>query len=198
MASRKYQSALREEQVRDTRQRILEGAARVTFLDPRRVTHGAVARAAGVAERTVYRHFPTVSALHDAFTKYQERRFGRDQGEDLSLDELPASYERWPDRIENTAALDYMLSEQAEPPVLTKSRRKRYERLERALREVVPEATQTQVRQLVLVFGALLSPEVFRRGKVLLRMDPRQVVPGPAWALRALIERLRKGDAPWK
>ena len=64
--------------------------------------------------------------------------------------------------------------------------------------EVVPDATQTQVRQLVLVFGALLSPEVFRRGKVLLRMDPRQVVPGPAWALRVLIDRLRKGDTPWK
>ena len=68
--------------------------------------------------------------------------------------------------------------------MLTKSRRKRYERLERALLESVPGATKTQVRQLVLVFGALLSPEAFRRGKVLFRMDPRQVVPGPAWALR--------------
>lgn len=196
--TRRYVSRLRSEQTKDTRERILAGAARITLFDATRITHTAVAHSAGVAERTVYRHFPTVSALHDAFAKYQEQRFGRDQGEELSLDELPASYERWPDRIESTTALDYVMNEQVDPPILTKSRRKRYERLERALREVVPEATQTQVRQLVLVFGALLSPEVFRRAKVLLRMDPRQVVPGPAWALRVLIERLRKGDAPWK
>jgi AcrR family transcriptional regulator len=197
-ATRRYVSKLRSEQTKDTRERILAGAARITLFDATRITHATVAHSAGVAERTVYRHFPTLSALHDAFAKYQEQRFGRDQGEELSLDELPATYERWPDRIESTPALDYVMNEQVDPPIATKSRRKRYERLERALKEVVPEATQTQVRQLVLVFGALLSPEVFRRAKVLLRMDPRQVVPGPAWALRVLIERLRKGDAPWK
>jgi AcrR family transcriptional regulator len=196
--TRKYVSKLRSEQTKDTRERILVGAARITLFDATRLTHASVARSAGVSERTVYRHFPTVSALHEAFSKYQERRFGRDQGEALSLDELPSSYERWPDRIESTTALDYVMHEQKDPPMLTKSRRKRYERLERALLDVVPDATQTQVRQLVLVFGALLSPEVFRRGKVLLRMDPRDVVPGPAWALRVLIDRLRKGDAPWK
>jgi AcrR family transcriptional regulator len=196
--TRKYVSQLRSEQTKDTRERILAGAARITLFDATRLTHAAVAHSAGVSERTVYRHFPTVSALHEAFAKYQERRFGRDQGEVLSLDELPSSYERWPDRIESTTALDYVMHEQKDPPMLTKSRRKRYERLERALLDVVPDATQTQVRQLVLVFGALLSPEVFRRGKVLLRMDPRDVVPGPAWALRVLIDRLRKGDAPWK
>jgi AcrR family transcriptional regulator len=198
MATRKYVSKLRSEQTKDTRERILAGAARITLLDATRITHAAVAHSAGVSERTVYRHFPSVSALHEAFSKYQERRFGRDQGEELSLDELPTSYERWPDRIESTIALDYMVHEQKDPPMLTKSRRKRYERLERALLEVVPDATRTQVRQLVLVFGALLSPEIFRRGKLLLGMDPRQVVPGPAWALRVLIDRLRQGDAPWK
>ena len=198
MATRTYTSKLRSAQTKDTRERILAGAARITFLDATRLTHAAVAQAAGVAERTVYRHFPTVAGLHDAFSKYQERRFGRDQGEELSLDELPTSYERWPERIESTIALDYMVQQQKEPPMLTKSRRKRYERLERALLEVVPGATRTQVRQLVLVFGALLSPEVFRRGKLLLRMNPRQVVPGPAWALRVLIDRLRQGDTPWK
>jgi AcrR family transcriptional regulator len=197
-ATRKYVSKLRSAQTKDTHERILAGAGRITLFDSTRVTHAAVARSAGVSVRTVYRHFPTVSALHDAFSKYQERRFGRDQGEELSVDELPASYERWPERIESTSALDYMLNEPADPPLLTKSRRKRYQRLERALREVVPDATPTQVRQLVLVFGALLSPEVFRRGKVLLRMDPRQIVPGPAWALRVLIDRLREGDAPWR
>jgi hypothetical protein len=54
------------------------------------------------------------------------------------------------------------------------------------------------VQQLALVFGALLSPEVIKRGKILLNLDPREVAPGPAWALRVLIEKLRVGEGPWK
>ncbi len=197
MAARKYQSPLRAQQSRDTRERILESAARVTFLEVDRVTHTAVARSAGVAERTVFRHFPTVAALHDAFVKFQERRFGRDQLEDLTIDDLPKTYERWPERLAGTAALDYVL-EQKDPPFITKSRSKRYARLEGALRPLIPDATPTQVRQLALVFGALLSPEVFRRGKQILHLDPAEVAPGPAWAMRVLIEQLRRGGTPWK
>lgn len=196
MAARKYQSQLRAQQARDTRQRILEAAGRITLLDLGRVTHAAVARAAGVAERTVYRHFPTVTALHDAFAKLQEQRFGAFQGEEPTIDDLPERYERWPERIEATRVLDHFA--QKEPRIVTKSRRQRYARLERALAPLVPDATPTQLGQLVLVFGALLSPEVLRRGKVLLHLDPREVVPGPAWAMRILIDRLKKGDAPWK
>jgi hypothetical protein len=54
-----------------------------------------------------------------------------------------------------------------------------------------------QRRRLVLVFGALVSPEAVRRVRVILRMKPEHVVPGPAWAMRVLIEAFRKGDTPW-
>ena len=198
MAARKYVSKLRADQAKGTRERILAGAAKLTLYDVSRVSHAAVARSAGVSERTVFRHFPTVAALHDAFLKYQERRFARDQGEELSLDELVASYEGWPDRPESTLVLEALMSEQKDPPIATKSRRKRYDRLERALREVAPDVTRTQIRQLVLVFAALVSPELFRRAQVLWGMGASQVTPGPAWALRVLIDRLRKGDSPWK
>ena len=198
MATRKYHSKLRKEQARNTRRRILEGAGRITLFDVNRVTHAAVAKSAGVAERTVFRHFPTVAALHDAFAKFQEQRFGRDGSEEFTIDELPALYERWPERLAKTEALDYLVRQQRDPPVLTRSRRQRYARLERAIAPLVPGATRTQIRQLVLVFGALISPEVFRRGKVLLKLDPAEIAPGPAWALRVLIDRLRNGDSPWQ
>jgi AcrR family transcriptional regulator len=197
MASRKYESQLRVQQAEDTRKRILEGAARLTLLNVGRVTHAAVARSAGVSERTVYRHFATVADLHDAFTTYQEQRFGRDEFRDFTIDELVPMYEGWLERIAGTEALDYVVREQKDPPFLVKSRRKRYARLERAIGELVPGATAMERRQLVLVFGALASPEVFRRAKVILRMNPEHVVPGPAWAMRVLIEALRKGDTPW-
>jgi AcrR family transcriptional regulator len=198
MATRKYVSKLRADQAEGTRERILAGAAKLTLFDVARVSHTAVARSAGVAERTVFRHFPTVAALHDAFLKYQERRFVRDQGKELTLDELVPSYEQWPERPESKYVFEAMMNEQQEAPLLTKSRRKRYARIERTLREVAPDATRLQLRQLVMVFSSLLSPEVFRRAKVLWGMDAEEVIPGPAWALRVLIDRLRKGDSPWK
>ena len=58
MTTRKYKSPLRAQQAKDTRNRILEGAARLTLYNVERVTHAAVARSAGVSERTVFRHFP--------------------------------------------------------------------------------------------------------------------------------------------
>ncbi len=197
MATRKYKSPLRAQQTKDTQQRILEGAARLTLFNIERITHATVAKSAGVSERTVYRHFPTVEALHRAFTIYQEQRLGRDRTEDFEIDDLVTMYEGWLDRVGATELIEYLLREHEEPPLVVQTRRKRYARLERALAELVPDATPRQRRQLVLVFGALVSPEVFRRAKVILRMDPKHVVPGPAWAMRVLIEALRKGDTPW-
>lgn len=197
MGPRKYQSKLREQQTRDTRQRILEGASRITLLNVGQVTHAAVARSAGVSERTVYRYFPSVAELHSAFAKFLEQRFGADYRDDFSIDDLPAMFERWPERIEDSVVEDY-LSELQDPPMLAESRRRRYARIEAAVAELLPDATPTQVKQLVLVFGGLMSPEAFRRGKSIFDLDMADVVPGPVWAMRVLIERLREGDAPWK
>lgn len=196
MGTRKYNSTLREAQARDTRRRILEAAGRITLLDLGRVTHAAVARVAEVSERTVYRHFPSVAELHDAFAEYQEERFGGGYPEELSMDELPTLFEDWPRKLVETGLIDH-LHEQTDPPMVMKSRRKRYARLERMISELAPDASKTQVRQLVLVFGGLMSPESFRRGKMIFDLDPDEVVPGPAWALRVLIESLRKGETPW-
>ena len=72
-----------------------------------------------------------------------------------------------------------------------------HERAVTVLAELVPDADRAQVQQLVLVIGGLMSPESFRRGKMIFDLEPDEVVPGPAWALRVLIESLRKGDTPW-
>ncbi len=196
MPPRKYKSALREAQAADTRLRILEAAARITLLDLGRVTHAAVARVAEVSERTVYRHFPTVAELHDAFTDYQEHRFGAGYPEDLQLDELPAVFETWPEKLVETGLVHH-LHEETDPPMVMKSRRKRYARLQEIVAAQFPDAEAAKIQQLVLVIGGLMSPESFRRGKTIFDLDPDEVVSGPAWALRVLIESLRKGDTPW-
>jgi AcrR family transcriptional regulator len=197
MARRKYHSELREQQARDTRRRILEGAGRITVLDMRLLSHTAVARAAGVAERTVYRHFPTSAALHEAFAEFQNERFGPELAADFEVSDLPAMFERWPERIAGSGAVEALI-DLTEPEILVKARGRRYARLDRAVARLVPKATRTQRRQLTLVFGALISGDLFKRGKQYLHLDPKDVVPGPAWALRVLIDTLNKGDTPWK
>jgi AcrR family transcriptional regulator len=63
-----YQSPLREGQKAATRQRIIEAAHRLMAdRGLSELSFAAVAKEAGVQERTVYRHFPNKDALLDAF-----------------------------------------------------------------------------------------------------------------------------------
>jgi AcrR family transcriptional regulator len=67
---RRYDSPLRRQQMSATRERIVTaGLTLVKGFDSwdwSGLTFRAVAQEAGVGERTVYRHFPTERALHDA------------------------------------------------------------------------------------------------------------------------------------
>lgn len=73
----KYESPLRDEQKAETRRRIL-GAAERLMQDAElgELTFAAVAREAGVQERTVYRHFETKGDLLDALWDALDPRIG--------------------------------------------------------------------------------------------------------------------------
>ncbi|MBL7499000.1 helix-turn-helix transcriptional regulator [Frankia sp. CNm7] len=67
---RRYDSPVRRERARETRERILAAGCELVrgfpTWDWRGLTVGAVAERAGVNKTTVYRHFPTERDLHDA------------------------------------------------------------------------------------------------------------------------------------
>src|SRR3954447_17576376 len=70
-ASRPYASPLREEQAAATRRRIVEAMAELLDEhDIDDVSLADVARRAGVAERTLYRHFPTRFELYGALYQW--------------------------------------------------------------------------------------------------------------------------------
>ena len=72
-----YESPLREQQKAATRQRIIEAVHRVIADSGlSELSFAAVAKAAGVQERTVYRHFPNKDALWDAFWAWINPRLG--------------------------------------------------------------------------------------------------------------------------
>src|SRR5215831_19683750 len=73
---RSYNSPVRREQTADTRQRILAAASRLLHEFPtwnwRELTVRAVAKRAGVSERTVYRYFLSERELRDAVLRQLE------------------------------------------------------------------------------------------------------------------------------
>ena len=82
-----YDSPLRREQAEQTRARIVGAAAGLIVGGAEGLTMQDVARAAGVALRTVFRHFPTREDLLDAVWQGLQARMG-DTPDLHTLDEL--------------------------------------------------------------------------------------------------------------
>jgi len=95
--SRTYRSPLRAQQAQRTRELILAAYADLVVAERSSdITMAAVAARAGVAERTVYRHFPNGQALLDGLSE-QASAVMRERGAELggrSLDEAIAGAER--------------------------------------------------------------------------------------------------------
>jgi len=94
---RPYDIRLRRERAAETRERILAAGIElfreIRSWDWRELTFRAVARRAGVSERTVYRNFPTEQELRAAIGRRVEDEAGV-RYEDLQLETVPEVAER--------------------------------------------------------------------------------------------------------
>lgn len=180
--TRNYDSSRRQSQGRD---RILDaalGLARVrggwSWAD---ITFKAVAAAAEVSERTVYRHFPTQRDLHEAMLLRinQEARISYGG---LALEEVPDVVERL-FRSLGTFTPDLVARTQPSDAAIAMNR----ERMQSLL-----HANEGDVR-LAALFDVLWSTDAYERLVLSWRMTTEEAIDTVTWALRALVNHQQSG-----
>lgn len=197
--TRPYTSALRDRQVAQTRDLILD--ALTTLLGDRRadeVTMRDIASVAGVAERTVYRHFPDRDALLEGLTQ----RLPLPQGampsfEAGGLDDLAPTSRRLMAILEEhyvAARAEAVLN--ADPRRFAASTQANSRNMRELLAKELPGLDEREVLRVAAVIRCLVSTQAW------LRMREEYGVPGTesgpvvAWVIETIIRELRAGNTP--
>lgn len=189
--------ALRDEQTNLTRRRIIEAVAQVaTHAHPTAFSVPAVAAAAGVSVRTVYRYFPTKEDLLDGLSE-----FGGGAGVYLSAnDEITfAEYlERLPELFESLYRNRSTVQAQNASPVGREARQRRVasrqSKVHSALHEEAPDLTDRDLERLTAVCTALGSSTTLFELVDTIGLGVDDAAGVVAWAMKTLTdEAVRTG-----
>lgn len=186
----KYRSTLRQEQMKKTREQILEGLVRTMAHGIAEISIPAVAQEAGVSIPTVYRYFRTKRDLIEALGGYVVQKAGFAMSQPpRSLEELLAvvkqlfiRYEGIDETMRAAAMSDlaYGLRKEVIPI--------RQKMIEEALAPgigLVNEADRIRLRNIVLV---LASTAMIRAFKDYLDLSGEEASDTVTWAIRRLIQ----------
>lgn len=198
---RSYHSPLREEQVRQTRDQILD--ALTELLADRRadeITTREIAARAGVSQPTVYRHFPDRTALLAGITaRINELATESDEGGYAldSIDEVGARIE-WLFTISDTIPVEMRAEAllNADPRRFGDDTRRHSEEM---LGVVAAEFTDLDERQHLQIAGLL---RLLGSSQAWLRMREEFGVPGVEagplmhWAVETLVRSVQAGELP--
>ena len=197
--SRNYSSPLRERQTQQTRELILEALTElVVELGTDELSMQQVADRAGVAKRTLYRHFPDRASMVIALTEQLISDFGQDAEQSLEtvedLGPLVSTVFRQFDATETKSrALVLLASDPRHPPNDTRQRSDRWRDL---IAASFPDLTQRQHRQLVGLLRVLASSQSW------LRLRDEFEIPGHesgelvSFAMEAILDHVRQGKMP--
>lgn len=190
--TRAYRSALREEQAQATRQRIVDAliaqAAEVGRTD---FSIAEVATRAGVAERTVYRHFPTREAMLDAINHAADvgpRAIALRDPDDLveHFHALFAWFEDNPQLIEATHVT------RVGREVRAHGRRQRGERTREILDVALAELDDAARLRAFAAFRTMFGSATWRTMRHELGLTAEQTRDAVEWVLRLVLDDLAR------
>ena len=186
--TKRYQSELRSTQKEQTRERILDGLARVMATGVVELSIPAVARQARVSVPTVYRYFPTKKALVAALAAHVERRGGGDLPAPEVPEALAASAHELFRRLDGLddatrAAMASRLGSRMRRKTMIEGRRALVAKALAPAARGLSAASHERLINVVLVLWSSASLHAF---KDYLGLDADEAADHVAWAIRAL------------
>ena len=192
-----YHSPLRQEQAEATRQRLLRATAELLQRDPDGpFAFAELAAAAGVKERTVYRHFPSKEALLDAFWTWINERagFAVYQESECDLVEQPKAVFAGFDAIEGLVRAS--ISSRAGREMRLRRLPERRAAFERSLAGVTGGLAPERARQLTAAIHLLYSAPAWQVMRDFAGLSSAEAGEAASWAIRTLIAAARQEAAP--
>ncbi len=185
-----YSSTLRQEQMKRTREQILEGLIKTMARGFTEISIPAVAREAGVSVPTVYRYFHTKRDLIEALGGYMMQKVGlamssppRNSDELLTMvRQLFTTYEGLDDILRAAAMSEYAYELRKEVLPM------RVKMIENALEPGIAkanEADRIRLRNIVLI---LTSTATIRAFKDYLNLSGEEAADSVTWAIQTLLQ----------
>jgi AcrR family transcriptional regulator len=198
-ASKPYRSTLRDRQVAQTRELILDAVT--SLLGDRRadeVTTRDIAAAAGVSERTVYRHFPDRDALLEALTQRLPELDGtRPSFAAGGLEDLAATGRRLMELLDEhyvTARAEAVFN--ADPRRFAAGTQTNTRAMLELLAKELPELGEREQLRIAAVLRCLVSTQAWLRMREEFGVTGTESGPVVEWVIDAVVRELRAGNTP--
>ena len=189
-----YQSPLRDAQAQATSEQILAAVA-VLIEAGAEPTYAAIAKQAGVQERTVYRHFPSKEELYEKFWwMVVDARLGSTGYEASTLDELMRDVEATFTAFDRNAALvSEMLHSRHGLAIRLRTNDRRTAMFQRIVRDELPDADAPTRRRAAAITQLMYSGMAWHTMRSYWDMDAKEAIASVGQALRAMFAGLRRG-----
>ena len=197
-SSRPYTSTLRDRQVAQTRELILDAVT--TLLGDRRadeVTTRDIAAAAGVSERTVYRHFPDRDALLEGLSQRLHLDGAKPSFAVGSLDDIAPTSRHLMELLDDhfvTARAEAVFN--ADPRRFAADTQTNTRELRELLAKGVPELDEREQLRIAAVIRCLVSTQAWLRMREEFGVPGTESGPVVAWVIDTIIRELRAGNTP--
>jgi AcrR family transcriptional regulator len=197
--ARAYVSPLRAEQAAQTRLRIIQAYGdEVCSGGSDDVTVQQVAARAGVSVPTLYRNFPSLDTLGDAYWAWVEPQLGTFANIE-GADDLPPFTERLFEQFaEHPSLIQAMLVSRSGRRLRDRSVHRRNQVFQHALAPLTRRMPERDARAVTAICKVLSSGHVWQLMRKDWGLDGPEAGRAVAWAMRVLIDALRKNPNPLK